>query len=89
LSTNIGAVAGEIVARVGWPLIIASLLSMVCLVIYKLYREAIILMGFAVLIFLLMLNCNYWVIPFSEVLYPERVAFFMIVLIGNTVGAVH
>jgi len=83
---NIIGVSTEIMVRTGDPLVIAFVVSMVCLLLYKLYKEAAIISGFAVVIFLLILNYAYWVIPFSEILYPERVAFFMIALMGIPVA---
>jgi len=54
--------------------------------IYLLYKKKIksilLVLLFFMFFYLLFLNCNYWVLPLSEILYPERIAFFSVVCLG-------
>lgn len=83
---NIKACMAQVTYRAGDPISIlcgAGILSMVISHRFKpLIYGAILVLG----IFLLVLNSAYWILPFSEILYPERVLYFLIVLMGIPVG---
>mgnify|MGYP006200616753 CR=1 FL=1 len=40
------------------------------------------LVGIALLLFVLIINTGYWLLPLSELLYPERVMYFYVVPLG-------
>ncbi|NCX96205.1 MAG: hypothetical protein EBX41_07305 [Chitinophagia bacterium] len=76
---NLAAMADETKYKIGDILTILSGLSLVLLAVKKQYKTIAVALVFVLYIYLLILNCAYWVLPASELLYPERIAYFMIV----------
>jgi hypothetical protein len=86
LAKNLLVVLGEIKYRGGDPLEVLFYISVAGLLAFRKFRELLFLGGFLAPIYLLILNSNYWVLPLSELLYPERIQFFMIVCMGIAPG---
>lgn len=76
---NIWATLGEMYFRIGDFPVIVSAVALVTLLIIKRYKTALIVTGFLLYLFLMILNYGYWYLPLSELLYPERIAFYLIV----------
>ena len=88
LPHNLLATAGQINNRVGDVITILSLASLLTLVYFKRYRVVFFIAIFMACTYLLILNSGYWVVPFSELLYPERVVYFMILCGAFSLGYV-
>lgn len=52
------------------------------LLLRRRYRAFGLASGLALLLFVLIMNTGYWTLPFSELLYPERVMYFFVVPCG-------
>lgn len=46
------------------------------------YRMLGLVSGLSILLFVLIVNAGYWYLPFSELIYPERVMYFFVVPCG-------
>ena len=79
LSGNLFVVADQIKYRIGDVLTILSGISLAFLFYFKKYKQIIYSSILILFIYLLVLNCAYWFLPFSELLYPERVVYFIII----------
>ena len=79
LSDNLFVAADQIKYRIGDVLTILSGISLAFLFYFKKYKQIIFSSIFILFIYLLVLNSAYWILPFSELLYPERVVYFMII----------
>ena len=79
LTDNLLVSADQIKYRIGDVLTILSGISLAFLFYFKKYKQIIYSSIFILFIYLLIFNCAYWVLPFSELLYPERVVYFMII----------
>lgn len=61
---------------------VLSMISITFLLIRKKWKIIVLSISLYALLFLLFINSNYWFLPMSELLYPERVAFFMLFCIS-------
>jgi hypothetical protein len=77
--SNLITTAGQVKYRIGDVLTIITGISLAVLIYFKKYKEIAVLFIFIVAIFVLIFNYAYWFLPLSELLYPERVVYFMIV----------
>ncbi len=64
--------------RAGVEITIISAISVVILIYLKRYKEVMYATIMSLTIYILIFNSGYWFLPLSEVLYPERIAYFMI-----------
>ena len=84
--SNVLVTLDQIKYRTGdLPTILAGI-AMVFLLVVKQYRPVVITLLFLTYIFVLMFNYGYWFLPGSELLYPERIVFFMIIGISFFLG---
>ncbi len=83
---NLLVTTGQIKYRTGDMLTILSGISLAFLFYFKKYTKIIHIAIFILFIFLLIFNYGYWVLPFSELLYPDRVVYFMIVCVAFFFG---
>lgn len=82
VSHNLLACLTQTIYRAGDPMAIIFAIGIVVMMI-KGERKAVGLTLLAVLfLYLMVFNCVYWVLPLSEILYPERVMYFIIILMG-------
>jgi len=86
LSGNLVIVFEQIKYRIGDPFLIISTLSLLGLFYFKKFKQISLVVFFFAYISLLILNCYYWVLPLSELLYPERTVFFVIPCLGFLFG---
>jgi hypothetical protein len=75
---NLAVAAEQIKYRICDVLTILTGLSLAVLFYFKRYRQIIYVSIFIVSVYLLVYNSGVWLLPFSEILYPERVVYFMI-----------
>jgi len=80
LINNILVTLDEIKYRIGDVLTILTAISFVILIGLKEYKKAMLLIVLIIFITLLVLNSAYWILPLSELLYPERVIYFMVII---------
>jgi len=66
----------------GDPLFIFLIITLFFLIYLKKYRELTVIAIFSFSLILIILNSNYWILPFSELLYPERSILFFFILIA-------
>jgi hypothetical protein len=86
LAHNLLACLTQIIYRAGDPMAIIFALGMLVMMI-KGERKAVTLLLLVIgYLYLLVFNCVYWVLPLSEILYPERVMYFIIILMGIPLG---
>ena len=83
---NIMVTLDQIKYRIGDPLIIIAGISIVVMLIFRKLFEAFYITLFLLIISALIFNYGYWVLPFSEILYPERVAYFAIICVSLYIG---
>ena len=69
----------QLLDRTGIPVFVISVISLLAIAFYKRFRTVLISLLFTVVIYLMVLNSAYWILPESALLYPERVLFFMII----------
>jgi hypothetical protein len=74
---NIWATCSTIVRRVGDIPIALSAVCIVVLLSARQYRKIAVVTLFTACCAVMVFNCNYWLLPGSELLYPERVCFFL------------
>ena len=87
LSRNILVTTHQVIQyRIGYIPTITAIVSCAFLVYFKKYTPVLYIGTFIVFICLLILNSAYWVLPLSELLYPERIVCFLIVCLSFLFG---
>lgn len=76
----------EIKMQLSDPLVITTILALIGSIILKSFKQLSIIFLFIISTFFLILNYIYWKLPLSEILYPERISYFMTVLFGLIIG---
>ena len=84
---NISSTVEQVKYFAGDVLVILSGISVVFLIYFRRFKALVITTLMMVFIFVIILNYCYWVLPFSELLYPERVAYFLLVCLASYVGS--
>lgn len=82
LLENIWVTFDRIKNRISDNAFVLSILSIVFILIRKRWTALLLSASLYALLFVLFINSNYWFLPMSEVLYPERVAFFVLICIS-------
>ncbi len=83
---NVFVTIDQIKYRIGDPLTIIAGISIVVMLIFRKFFEVLYITLFLLLISALIFNYGYWILPFSEILYPERVAYFAIICASLYIG---
>lgn len=86
LGQNIANTLLEIGGRIGELPIILSAVGLIVLCILKKFKEIAIFSFFLLYLFVMVINYGYWFLPLSELLYPERIVFFIIIALAIPVG---
>ncbi len=86
LGHNLLACLTQIIYRAGDPMAIIFAVGLVVMMIKGERKVVTLLMLVIVYLYLLVFNCVYWFLPLSEILYPERVMYFIIILMGIPLG---
>jgi hypothetical protein len=86
LLRNLSVVFDKNVFFLGDILPAVTAASIALLLVFRQWRPVLLVSLFVLYIFGLMLNSAYWLLPVSELLYPERVAYFMIVACSFFLG---
>ncbi len=86
LTYNAEVVSEQISERIGQFIMVLSGVSVLVSLYFKRFKEVGIVALIAVYVFLLILNSAYWVLTFSELLYPERVVYFLIACLSVFFG---
>jgi hypothetical protein len=82
LGHNLLACLTQIIYRAGDPMAIIFAFCLVVMMINGVRKAVTLLLLMIAYLYLLIVNCGYWVLPLSEILYPERVMYFIIILMG-------
>lgn len=82
LFKNLWVTFDQIKNRISDNAFVLSMISVAFLVVRKRWKVLCLSTSLYALLFLLFINSNYWFLPMSELLYPERVAFFMLICIS-------
>jgi hypothetical protein len=86
LGENLLSTLGQIKYRLGDTLVILCGASLAFAIYFKQGKKVLLLLIFMLCAYLLIFNYGYWLLPLSELLYPERVVFFMIFLVSFLFG---
>ena len=78
VSEDLFVTMNQIKYRLGDVLAIITGVSIVAMLFFKKQKQLSFALLFVVYIFILVFNSGYWFLPVSELLYPERVVFFMV-----------
>ncbi len=79
---NAWGVLLQITGRVGEIPLALSCLALIGLLAMKKTKELGIITLFVAYLFVLVINYGYWFLPLSELLYPERIVFYVIVALS-------
>jgi hypothetical protein len=80
--TNAFHLLGELKFGLSDLTVIASSICLMWMLFRNRFHGLVLVLAIALLLFLLILNSGYWLLPLSELLYPERVMYFYVVPLG-------
>jgi len=80
--TNAFHLLGELKFGLSDLTVIAASICLMWMLFRKRFHGLGMVLGIALLLFVLIINTGYWVLPLSELLYPERVMYFYVVPMG-------
>lgn len=86
VGSNLLITLDEIKYRIGELPVILAGVCMIALLVFRRYRQVVITLCFLAMTYVLIFNYGYWFLPLSELLYPERIVFFTIIIMAFFLG---
>ncbi len=73
---------GRLKTSLGDLIMITASIALAVMFLFRMYRQALFVLMASLVLFAIILNTGHWVLPFSELLYPERAMYFYVVPFG-------